>query len=117
MRELLPKVKVVEARVGELVDVKVGDPVAVQLTLDLGALAATDLSVELVLGHEKGDGDLVAPLLVPLRRTGGPDSAAVYEGAHPVERSGSYAYGLRMRPSDRLGDPTDLLRDMVRWIG
>jgi phosphorylase/glycogen(starch) synthase len=117
MRELLPKVKVVEARVGELVDVKVGDPVAVHITLDLGTLPAADLTVELVLGHEKGDGDLVAPLLVPLRRTGGPDSAAVYEGSHPVERSGSYAYGLRMRPSDRLGDPTDLLRDMVRWIG
>jgi hypothetical protein len=97
--------------------VKVGDPVAVHITLDLGTLPAADLTVELVLGHEKGDGDLVAPLLVPLRRTGGPDSAAVYEGSHPVERSGSYAYGLRMRPSDRLGDPTDLLRDMVRWIG
>jgi hypothetical protein len=32
-------------------------------------------------------------------------------------RSGSYACGLRMRPSDRLGDPTDLLRDKVRWTG
>ncbi len=117
LRELLPKVKVLDARVGELVDVKVGDPVVAHITLDLGALSAEDLTVEMVLGHEKGDGDLVAPLLVPLRRTGGPDSAAVFEGSHPVERSGSYAYGLRMRASDRVGDPTDLLRDMVRWIG
>jgi len=117
MRELLPKVRVLEARVGDLVDVKVGDPIVAHLTLELGALDAKDLVVELVLGHERGDADLVAPLLVQLRRTSGPDSAAIFEGSRAVDRSGSYAYGLRMRPTDRLGDPTDLLRDLVRWIG
>ncbi|MEZ6017431.1 MAG: alpha-glucan family phosphorylase [Planctomycetota bacterium] len=117
LRELLPKVKVVDARLGELVDVKVGDAVVAHITLDLGQLAREDLEVELVLGHEKGDGDLVAPNLVRLRCTGGPDSAAIFEGSQVVDRSGGYAYGLRMRPSARFGDASDLLRDMVRWIG
>ena len=120
LRQLFPKIHVTDAHIADLDNVRVGDSVDVRLVLDLGELTPEDVAVELVLGHAK-DGDiedLAGAVAVPLERTEtGEDGRHVYEGGHRVERSGTYAYGLRIRASDEVGDPVDVLRDLVHWVG
>jgi starch phosphorylase len=120
LRELFPRIKVTDASVADLSSVLVGDSIDVRLSLDLGQLTPEEVTVELVLGHARNGGtdDLVGAVVVPLARVGaGPAGTHVYEGGHRIERSGAYAYGLRVRASDDLGDPLDALRDLVRWVG
>ena len=47
----------------------------------------------------------------------GSNAPGVFEGGLTIEHSGLYAYGLRVRATGDLGDPGDVLRDLVRWIG
>jgi starch phosphorylase len=120
LRELFPKIRVTEVRVSDLSSVRVGESVEVRLELDLGELAPSEVTVELVLGHARPGGapDLVGGIAEPLRRIdGGQGQTHVYEGGHKVERSGAFAYGLRIRASAALGDPSDSLRELVRWVG
>ena len=105
-------------RAGAPVAVAVGDTLEVRVELDLGRFAPEDVQGELVLGHRRGATKIVGATVVRLDRVpGGHDGAASNEGARKAERSGSYAYGLRIRAADDVGDPGDVLRDLVRWIG
>jgi phosphorylase/glycogen(starch) synthase len=113
LRELFPKVRVTAATIADLTKVRVDDLIDVRVELDLGELAPEDVQVEFVLGHAREKTDLVRPAVTRLER--GTDGA--YEGAHRVEHSGTYAYGLRLSASADVGDSSDLRRDLVRWIG
>ena len=120
LRELFPKIRVTEVRVSDLASVRVGDSIEVRLMLDLAQLTPAEVSVELVLGHAKPGAapDLIGGIVEPLRCvSSGPGQTHAYEGGHKVERSGAFAYGLRVRASADLGDPIDTLRDLVRWVG
>lgn len=115
-------VRVIELRVADLSDVRVGDHVEVKVELELGELAGgpegpTELTVELVLGQAIGESELQNPTVVLLAFTEQKaETRATFEGAHRIQRAGSYAYGVRIRAADSIGDPTDLSRSFVRWV-
>ena len=121
MRKRFPEIHITEVRVSPTSpSVHVGDSIEVRVEVDLGALTPDDVAVELVLGHAKPGAapDLVGGIVEPLRCvSSGPGQTHAYEGGHKVERSGAFAYGLRVRASADLGDPIDTLRDLVRWVG
>jgi glycogen phosphorylase/synthase len=112
----LEGVRVVTAALGEMVSLRVGEPVEARVELDLGSLSPEDVQVEMVVGHSRGEHDLVHVMPVELHPVGAPpsDGVVVFEGSRVMERSGEYAYGLRLRPRDAgaLGGP----RDLVRWL-
>lgn len=114
LRDHFPNLSAKEIEVSDLSAVRVGDLIEARVDLELGALDPGDVLVELVVGHV-GDGEhqLEGARIVELESTAG----GVYEGGLTVERSGKYAYGLRVRAAGDLGDAGDALRDFVRWIG
>ena len=59
-----------------------------------------DLTVELVLGFARGTTDLDNPTIVPLTLLEEQGKTATFTGEHRLERSGSWAYGLRLRAGD-----------------
>ncbi len=113
IRRGFEKLSVVEVRVADLSEIEVGDAVEAELQLDLAGLDPDEVSVELVLGHARGEHDLEKPIIVPLRAESG--KPGLYRGRYAVERSGNFAYGLRLR-AQSVDDPGDSLRDLTRWI-
>lgn len=112
-------VRILSVHVADLTGVLVGDVVDVRVEVDAGPLTPDDIALELVLGHTNGGTDLHNRVLVPLETTGktkagGPSSVFVFEGSHRMERSGSFAYGVRVsaRPA---GDLDLALKDLVLW--
>jgi starch phosphorylase len=112
-------VRILSARVADLSAILVGDVVDVRVEVELGPLAPEDVSVELVLGHTNGRLDLHNRVVVPLEATGeapraGAPSVHAFEGSHRMERSGSFAYGIRVvaRPA---GEQDLALKDLVLW--
>jgi glycogen phosphorylase/synthase len=116
VRKQFESVKILEAHMADVSALRVGDRIEVKLDVDLGQLSPEQVVVELVLGHTKNGDDLKSPLVVPLtsvKRTKG--SGTTFEGTYVVERSGSFAYGIRVRP--RITEPLDLsTRDLVLWL-
>ncbi len=110
-------IRLLEARVTDLSRFHAGDTISASLTVDLGALTAGDVEVELVLGRAAGDGpERLADLLaVPLTPSGTPEGAVeTFSGSHEMIYSGRYAQGLRVRPR-RLSSSPSSLRDLVLW--
>jgi starch phosphorylase len=109
-------VKIVGAKMADLVGLQVGDVVDVRVDVDLGSLSPEDVTVELVLGHNDGDGDLLNRTSVTLD-SAGPSQGTVhaFEGSHKMQRSGSFGYGIRV--SARATSEYDLaLKDLVVWV-
>ena len=100
--------------VGDLTGLSVGEPLEVSAQLRLGSLAPEELSVELVLGSAKGASDLAEPMILPLEHKGERDGTHSFEGAAPLERSGSYSWGVRVRPR-RAGEQGDSLVGLCLW--
>ncbi len=116
LRALFPKLKVTSARIADLAGMCAGDWLDVRVELDLGELRPDEVQVELVFGHASETTGLEDPIVVRLDPVPS-DGPAAFEGAHRLDRSGSYAYGLRVRPAPSIGDGWDLSRDLVRWVG
>jgi len=116
LREHFAKVQVTAARVSDLSHMRAGEFVEVHLEIALGELTSGDVQVELVLGHAGENLEMIDPQVVPLRLASETGDKFIYEGEHKLERSGAYAYGLRVRASANVGDPGDVLRDLVRWV-
>jgi alpha-glucan phosphorylase-like protein len=107
-------IKIVGARIADLSSVHVGDPIDVNVEVELGSLAPDDVVVEFVLGHTNGSADLHNATCVELEEGGKNGAAHTFQGTYVAERSGSYAYGIRVRGRDQ-SDPSDVLRDLVLW--
>lgn len=109
-------VRIVEAQIAELDNVSVGDRISAKMVVDLGPLRPEDVSVELVLGHAGDDGELRNMVVVPLepRSVDEARGAHVFEGSHRIERSGSYAHGLRVR-AKAFVDPSGSHPGLVVW--
>jgi phosphorylase/glycogen(starch) synthase len=115
LRRGFERVTVAGAHVSNLAELKVGDRVEARVELDLDGLAPSDVSVELVIGHTRPGGDLRNASVVPLHPLRGPDGGpAAFEGSQRLDRSGSFACGIRVRPR-ALGPLGDDLRDVVLW--
>ncbi|MBK7645300.1 MAG: alpha-glucan family phosphorylase [Planctomycetes bacterium] len=115
IRKGFASVKVRAAHMSGLSEVRVGDTVSSRVEVELGALHERDLSAELVLGHKNGEGELLNPIFVPLVPVGREGAGIlVLEAGHRMQRSGSFAYGIRLRP--RPEGPNDLaLADLMLW--
>jgi starch phosphorylase len=108
-------VQIVAARISDLRDLHVGQRVEGHVEVELGALTPDDVLVELVFGHAREDGDLHNPQVLQLAPTGrGEGTALVFEGSHVLTRSGSFSYGVRVRPRGAHGEPL-AVDGLVRW--
>lgn len=92
---------------------KVGNPLTVQAVLRPGALNPDDLAVELVFGRPGGDG-LLDATVVPMRRIGGDDGEFRYEATLDASESGTFVYGVRVRPTHPLL-PNPHALALVKW--
>ncbi len=108
-------VMVSSAAVGELHDLRVGEALEARVELVLGELEPEDVVVELVVGHARGEHDLVLPEAVELSQVAVEGERVVYSGSRMMERSGEYAFGLRLRPRAGALD-TSGLRGLARWL-
>lgn len=115
IRKGFADVKILGAHMADLTGLQVGDLVDVRVDVDLGLLTSEDVSIELVMGHTNGPGDLHNRIVVALDPTGAPkESVYGFEGSHRMERSGSFAYGIRV--SARASSDLELaLKDLVLW--
>jgi len=114
LREHFPTLRAKQVEVSDLSEVRVGDLIEAHVELELGGLAGEEVLVELVVGQVRTGGEhLEGGRAVVLRPVG----ETTFEGGFTMDRSGQYAYGLRVRAAGELGDPGDALRDFVRWIG
>jgi starch phosphorylase len=114
VRKGFADVQIVSAHVGDLSDLHVGDPVSVRVEVRLGTLAPDDVTVELVLGHASGELELSGRMIVPLAHLQATGDTHVFEGLHETERSGSFAYGIRVRARTER-EHAGSLRDLVLW--
>jgi phosphorylase/glycogen(starch) synthase len=114
VRKGFAALRIVAAGVTDLRDAKVFDTIEAQVSVDLGELLPDDLRVELVLGHARGPYDLQRPIVVPLHPVQRDGSVQTFAGAQPLERSGAFGYGLRIRAA--MPEPWDrALSDLVLW--
>jgi len=116
IRQGFGAVKVVDAHVADLNDIKVGESIGVRIGVDLGSLTPDDVQVEFVVGSADGDTlrNAVAVPLVPMvddKQNG----TVRFEGAYRVEGAGRYGHGLRVR-ARRGGDTGGVLKDLVFWV-
>jgi phosphorylase/glycogen(starch) synthase len=91
-------------RIGALDKLRTGDPLDAEVDLSLGSLQPADVVVELVVGYRAGERDLRTPRIVELEPLGPPKDGVLHlRGAHFLESSGRWAYGVRVRPRPRFG--------------
>ena len=107
-------VQIKGASVGDLSAVRTGDRIEVAMDVDLGDLQSSDILAELVLGHPSGDRSLHKPHFVELQPEAGPDGTTTFRGHHLVEASGTYGWGLRIRPRCEEQDAR-ALPGLARW--
>jgi starch phosphorylase len=91
----------------------VGQRVSAQALLHPGPLAESDLAVELVYG-QPGDGDLKSAVVVPMDVVGSGDNQYRYEVSHAFAESGTFGYGVRVRPQ-HVDLPNPFALDLVKW--
>ncbi len=115
LRRALESIRVRRVSVGDLAALRVGEPVEARVELELGSLDPSELVVELVVGHTRGEQALVHPAEVELRTEGATrDGVATFQGSQVIERSGEYAYGLRVRAREV---PVGVgWKELVRWL-
>ena len=115
IRKGFTDVKILQAWVADVSNLRVGDTLDVRVEVDLGGLTPEDVAVELVLGHANADLDLEKPIVLTLDPHGAAKGTVrTFEGQHLMDTSGSYAYGLRVRA--RSTSELDLsTRDLVIW--
>ena len=94
----------------------VGEDVRVEATIDLGALTADDVKVELYYGPLDEDGQLTAGQAVTMEQAAvEEDKRARYLVQMPCVRSGLTGYTVRVMPSHpTLGDVREM--GMIRWV-
>jgi len=115
LRRGFPGIQIRGAHMAELAGLKVGDLVDVKVDVELGSLEAADVRVELVIGHQNGEGDLRNRSVVVLESAGAAgDGSRSFEGSYRIERSGGFGYGIRVRAKP--SSEHDLaLSDLVLW--
>ena len=103
--------RIEEVDVSPLNALRVGDTLAAAVTVELGQLATSDVVVELVVG-DGVDGGLANPVSARLEPVSEPVGGRVlYRGTQVLRRSGTLAYGVRVRAAD----PEHGLQEFVLW--
>jgi len=113
IRQAFSGVRFVSVQVADLSGLRMGDSIDAQLQIDLGSLTPDDVVVELVLGNSADALDLHNLGRADLTHVSNDGSVHTYEGGHEIRRSGSYAYGIRVRA--QLASDPEALGDLVLW--
>jgi len=113
VRRAFADVKISAVSVTHFGDLNVGDDLEAHVEVDLAGLSPDDVIVELVVGHKREADKLHHPVYVPLAAVGEPAVPQPFEGSHRMERSGNYAYGIRVRP--RTDGGSLALSDLMCW--
>jgi phosphorylase/glycogen(starch) synthase len=115
IRRGFDSVRIAAARIADLSDLREGQPIDVRVEAELGQLTTEDVCVEVVLGHSDDGRDLKNAVPIELAPRGlAASGARVFEGRYVPQRSGSYAWAIRVRARD--GERDDLsTRDLVLW--
>jgi phosphorylase/glycogen(starch) synthase len=101
VRKGFEKIRIQAVHVSDPAKLHVGGMLDAHMEVDLAGLLPTDVAVELVVGHRKGEQDLQRARVLALHPVGVSRGAVyAFEGAHKVDRSGAFAYGLRVRAGD-----------------
>jgi starch phosphorylase len=91
----------------------VGQPVAVSAELRPGTLSPDDLAVELVYGQHR-DGRLETAAALPMQLVSVADGVYRYEAVEAFPDSGSFGYGVRVRPHHEYL-PNPFATYLVKW--
>ena len=114
VRRGFAKLRIASASIADLEELAVGDEIEVRVEVELDELRPEDVLVEIVFDKDTG-GELHDAHTVELGSVGDAQRGLqAFEGRHRIEHSGSYAYGIRVRPRSAL-DPGDSSRDLVLW--
>ncbi|MEZ5978306.1 MAG: hypothetical protein R3F34_08815 [Planctomycetota bacterium] len=110
------EVRIREVRVPDLHSVRTGDEVVVEADIELGGLEPDAIEVELLIGHATNRHDelsgFVAQRLAPVGPAEG--GGVLYRTSRLVAASGTYRYGLRVRPRRRGPWDQDMI-DLTVW--
>ncbi|MBI3193380.1 MAG: alpha-glucan family phosphorylase, partial [Ignavibacteriae bacterium] len=99
IQEHWEELKIADVHVEGEDGMKVGESLAVKATIELGALNATDISVELYYGQLNAKGEIEEPKMIamkPVSATKG--KPATFEGAIRLESSGRMGHTVRVLP-------------------
>jgi phosphorylase/glycogen(starch) synthase len=115
IRQGFQQIRIVGASVQDLDELHVLSEIRARVDLDLGPLGVDDVVVEAVLGPADAQGKLREVHHVVLT-PGDSEAAGIrpYFGSFRFERSGTYAYGIRVR-ARRLAPWDSELEDLVLW--
>ncbi len=115
LRGSFAEVGFVKTCTSDLQGLKVGDEITVEAHIRLGDVQPDDVLVELALGHAKSVDDLSSCRIVPLTCVGAVDERVLrFSAKVPMVTSGSFGFGVRVRP--RPDDPfDDDLADQILW--
>ncbi len=93
-----------------------GQPLTVQININLGAMRVDEILVQLVIGPSRGDDFAAEPeciRLAPGRRVG-ENSEVTFTGTFVATRNGRYTYGIRVMPvTEGLDSP--LATGLLLW--
>jgi starch phosphorylase len=116
VREAWPHVEIRELTTRSPEELRVGDPMKVEATVQLGSLSPEDVAVELYHGptaggHELSKGDVVRMTLVG---NGGGPGVYRFVGDIPTKDSGAHAFAARVMPwNSAMSHPYET--SLIRW--
>ncbi len=116
MRRGMAEMRILSAAVAGADAARPGDALAVQVEVDPGPLSPEDLRVELVAGRREADGGLREVEVLPLAAApAGEGPARRFEGTWRVRGTGSFGWGIRVRPRPETEGAPPSLHDPVVW--
>jgi glycogen phosphorylase/synthase len=113
IRSGFEKLKIIAGTTVEMQDFKVGQHLDVHLEVDLGALAPSDVLVELVV--TRGEAPTSETIVVPLQHRGAKAGTVhAFDGGYRVELAGHYQHGMRVRVAGHARHDAKV-RGLVLW--
>lgn len=106
------EVRIVSAEIADVSRLRTGDEIDARVDVALGSLTPEDVSVELVLVREGAREDRLTPIELELESA--LEGVHRFRGSDRLDQTGSWSYGIRVRPRSAL-DPADSLVGVVVW--
>ena len=114
VRRAFPAIEMTNVQIDDLDHARVGDRVSARVDVRLGDLDPGDVVVELVIARTGEAGrfeEIHATALAPLAPCA--HGCSTFGGAWQIDRAGTFAYGVRVRPDPGLGDRDDPIEPVI----